>query len=54
MNNDTLMFYAKMLKKHCRELGSCKYCIFNHKNSDNTTECKLDDLPEFWRLEGED
>jgi hypothetical protein len=50
MSNDTLIFYAMQLKKHCRDLGTCRDCPFKGKEHD---ECILDDLPELWEINEE-
>lgn len=50
LTNDTLLFYAERLRNHCRELASCKYCIFDNKNEDRRG-CILDEEPQLWRLE---
>ena len=51
MTNDTLLFAAAQLKKHCIET-QCRDCIFGMKISDaEFINCRLDEIPQYWDID---
>ena len=51
MTNDTLLFAAAQLKKHCKETN-CKDCIFVQRYDDTNFQCcRLDTVPKEWDID---